>query len=97
MGIITWAILGTLAGAIAKAIYPGEQNTGLLGTMALGILGSLVGGWIGENLQALLQEQDLITIPSPEVGSFSIPGVITAVLGAIAIIFIWGLLTKPSR
>ena len=93
MGIITWAILGILAGAIAKAIYPGEQNTGLLGTMALGILGSQVGGWIGQQLQDL----DIISIPSPEVGNFSIPGIITAVLGAIAIIFIWGLLTKPSR
>jgi len=91
MGIITWAILGLIAGAIAKAIYPGEQNTGLAGTMALGILGSLVGGWIGEQLQEFLD------IPSPEVGSFSLSGIITAVLGAIAIIFIWGLLTKPSR
>ena len=91
MGIITWAILGIIAGAIAKAIYPGEQNTGLLGTMALGILGSLAGGWIGEQLQ------EFLTIPSPEVGSFSLSGIITAVLGAIAIIFIWGLLTKPSR
>lgn len=91
MGIITWAILGLLAGAIAKAIYPGEQNTGLVGTMALGILGSLVGGWIGEQLQEFLD------IPSPAVGSFNLSGIVTAVLGAIAIIFIWGLLTKPSR
>lgn len=95
MGIITWAILGLIAGAIAKAIYPGEQNTGLVGTMALGILGSLVGGWIGEQLREPLR--DILDIPTPEAGSFSIPGIITAVLGAIAIIFLWGLLTKPSR
>ena len=91
MGILTWAILGLIAGLIAKAIYPGEQKTGLLGTMLLGILGSQVGGWIGEQLQRFFE------IPSPEVGSLSLYGVITALLGAIAIIFIWGLLTKPSR
>lgn len=88
MGILTWAILGLIAGAIAKAIYPGEQNTGLLGTMVLGIVGSQVGGWIG---------QELFGTTAAAVGSLSIPGIITAVLGAIAIIFIWGLLTKPSR
>lgn len=91
MGILAWAILGLIAGAIAKAIYPGQQNSGVLGTMALGILGSLVGGWIGEQLKEFLD------IQTPEAGSFSIPGIITAVLGAIAIIFLWGLLTKPSR
>ncbi|PSO46891.1 MAG: GlsB/YeaQ/YmgE family stress response membrane protein [Cyanobacteria bacterium SW_9_44_58] len=95
MGIITWAILGLIAGAIAKAIYPGQQNTGLLGTMALGIVGSFVGGWIGEQLREPLN--DILDIPAPEAGSFSLSGIIMAVLGAIAIIFLWGLLTKPSR
>lgn len=92
MGIITWAILGLIAGAIAKRIYPGQQNTGLVGTMALGILGSMVGGWIGEQLQEIFDLQI-----KAETGNISIPAIITAVLGAIAIIFLWGLLTKPSR
>ncbi len=90
MGILTWAILGLIAGAIAKAIYPGEKKAGLLGTMLLGIFGSQVGGWIGEQLQ------EFFDFPNPEVGSLSPYGIVTAVLGAIAIIFLWGLLTKPS-
>jgi uncharacterized membrane protein YeaQ/YmgE (transglycosylase-associated protein family) len=42
MGILAWIILGILAGAIAKAIYPGHQGGGILATMALGIVGALV-------------------------------------------------------
>lgn len=92
MGIITWAILGLIAGTIAKAIYPGEQNTGILGTIFLGILGSQVGGWIGRQLFDT-GITDFRNLTASEV----VPSLITAVLGAIAIIFIWGLLTKPSR
>lgn len=44
MTIIAWLILGLLAGAIAKAIYPGAQGGGILSTMLLGIVGAFVGG-----------------------------------------------------
>ena len=44
MNIIAWVILGLLAGAIAKAIYPGYQGGGILATMVLGIIGAFVGG-----------------------------------------------------
>lgn len=46
MNIIAWIILGLIAGAIAKAIYPGRQGGGILGTMILGIIGALIGGTI---------------------------------------------------
>ncbi|MBA2749701.1 MAG: GlsB/YeaQ/YmgE family stress response membrane protein, partial [Tatlockia sp.] len=46
-GILAWVVLGLIAGAIAKAIYPGHQGGGLLATMILGILGAVVGGWLG--------------------------------------------------
>ena len=44
MNILAWIILGVVAGAIAKALYPGRQGGGFLGTMILGIIGSFVGG-----------------------------------------------------
>ena len=44
MSIIAWVILGLLAGAIAKAIYPGRQGGGLLSTMVLGVVGAFLGG-----------------------------------------------------
>jgi uncharacterized membrane protein YeaQ/YmgE (transglycosylase-associated protein family) len=44
MNIIAWIVLGIIAGAIAKAIYPGSQGGGILATMVLGIIGAFVGG-----------------------------------------------------
>ena len=84
--IIAWAVLGLIAGAIGKLIYPGHQGGGILATMALGILGSFVGGFIGNALLGT----------SAAAGSFSIPGIIFAVIGAIILIFIWGLITRRA-
>lgn len=51
MGIISWIILGLLAGAIARAIIPGETEPGgCIGTTIVGILGALIGGFIATAL-----------------------------------------------
>lgn len=42
--IVSWVVFGLVAGAIARFLVPGRQAIGLLGTMVLGIVGSLVGG-----------------------------------------------------
>ncbi|MFJ2350630.1 GlsB/YeaQ/YmgE family stress response membrane protein [Glutamicibacter sp. AGC46] len=47
MDILSWIVLGLIAGAIAKAIKPGEQGGGRLATLLLGVVGAIVGGWIG--------------------------------------------------
>ncbi|MGV2390222.1 MAG UNVERIFIED_CONTAM: GlsB/YeaQ/YmgE family stress response membrane protein [Microcystis novacekii LVE1205-3] len=41
--LIAWVILGLLAGAIAKMIYPGTQGGGFIATMFLGIIGAFMG------------------------------------------------------
>ncbi|RZB18857.1 GlsB/YeaQ/YmgE family stress response membrane protein [Streptomyces sp. F001] len=46
MGVIAWLVLGLLAGAIAKAILPGRDPGGLIGTTAIGIAGAFIGGWL---------------------------------------------------
>ncbi|MFP3988570.1 GlsB/YeaQ/YmgE family stress response membrane protein [Streptomyces sp. E11-3] len=46
MGIISWIILGLLAGAIAKILLPGRDPGGLIGTIFIGIAGAFVGGWL---------------------------------------------------
>lgn len=48
--IIGWIIFGFIAGAIAKMIMPGRDPGGWVVTIALGIAGALVGGWIGRLL-----------------------------------------------
>lgn len=50
MGIIGWIILGLLAGAIAKAILPGDDPGGIIVTALIGILGAIVGGLIASAL-----------------------------------------------
>ncbi|MBW4472326.1 MAG: GlsB/YeaQ/YmgE family stress response membrane protein [Stenomitos rutilans HA7619-LM2] len=88
MNIIAWIVLGLIAGAIAKAIYPGPQGGGILGTIVLGIIGAFVGG----SLFSLLNTGTLQLAAT----SLSIPGVFVAVLGAIIAIFLWGLLTRRA-
>jgi uncharacterized membrane protein YeaQ/YmgE (transglycosylase-associated protein family) len=45
--IIGWCLFGLVAGAIARLLVPGRQAMGILMTIVLGIVGSLVGGFIG--------------------------------------------------
>lgn len=88
MNIIAWIVLGLIAGAIAKAIYPGPQGGGILGTIVLGIIGAFVGG----SLFSLINTGTLQLAAT----SLSIPGIFVAVLGAIVAIFLWGLLTRRA-
>ncbi|WP_426977868.1 GlsB/YeaQ/YmgE family stress response membrane protein [Pseudarthrobacter sp. O4] len=47
MGILGFLLLGLIAGAIAKAILPGPQGGGWVITLVLGVVGAILGGWIG--------------------------------------------------
>ncbi|MGI8497577.1 MAG: GlsB/YeaQ/YmgE family stress response membrane protein [Gemmatimonadaceae bacterium] len=44
---LQWIVLGLLAGALAKFLVPGRDPAGCLVTIALGIAGAFIGGWIG--------------------------------------------------
>lgn len=50
MGIVGWLLLGLIAGAIAKAILPGDDPGGVIVTMLIGIAGAIVGGFIASAL-----------------------------------------------
>jgi len=48
VGIIGWILFGLLAGAVARALTPGRQEIGCFGTLAVGVVGALLGGFLGE-------------------------------------------------
>jgi uncharacterized membrane protein YeaQ/YmgE (transglycosylase-associated protein family) len=50
MGIIGWLLLGLIAGALARLLVPGRDPMGWVGTILLGLAGSLVGGWLADLL-----------------------------------------------
>jgi uncharacterized membrane protein YeaQ/YmgE (transglycosylase-associated protein family) len=88
MNIIAWIILGLLAGAIAKLLYPGHQGGGILATILLGIIGAFLGG----SVYALLTTGTLQLTAA----GLSIPGLVVAVIGAMIAIFLWGLMTRRT-
>jgi uncharacterized membrane protein YeaQ/YmgE (transglycosylase-associated protein family) len=88
MNLIAWIVLGIIAGAIAKAIYPGRQGGGILSTMILGVIGAMIGG----SVVTLLQTGTIQLTAA----SFSVPGLVVAVFGAMIAIFLWGLMTGNS-
>ena len=48
MGIVSWLLFGLLAGFVARAVTPGRHKIGCLPTLAVGLVGALVGGLIGD-------------------------------------------------
>ena len=48
MGIIGWILFGLLAGLVARALTPGRHAIGCFGTLAVGVVGALLGGFLGE-------------------------------------------------
>jgi uncharacterized membrane protein YeaQ/YmgE (transglycosylase-associated protein family) len=77
MGILSWIILGLIAGILAKWIMPGKDGGGIIVTMLLGIAGAFVGGWIGA------------MVGLGTIGGLSIGSIITATVGAILLLFIY--------
>ena len=50
MGILSWIIIGLIAGALAKWIMPGEDPGGVIVTILVGVAGGLLGGFVGTQL-----------------------------------------------
>jgi uncharacterized membrane protein YeaQ/YmgE (transglycosylase-associated protein family) len=76
MGLILFLIVGLIAGFIARALVPGPDPMGWLGTMILGIVGSFVGG----TLAALLFGGTL---------DINAAGIVGSIVGSIIVLLIW--------
>ena len=87
MGFFGFLLLGLIAGALAKAILPGEQGGGWFATLILGVVGSVVGGWLGS-----------VLFNAPLEDFFSLQTWALAIVGSIVVLLVYGFLTgKRSR
>lgn len=82
MGILSWILLGLVAGALAKFIMPGKDPGGCLITIVLGVLGAVVGGFIGT------------FVGLGKIQSFDLGGIFIATVGAIVVLLIWRMIQK---
>jgi uncharacterized membrane protein YeaQ/YmgE (transglycosylase-associated protein family) len=48
MSVFGWILFGLLAGIVARALTPGKHRIGCFGTLAVGVIGALLGGLLGE-------------------------------------------------
>lgn len=75
MGILGWIVFGLIVGAIAKLLMPGRDPGGIIVTMLLGIVGALLGGFVGQALGMY--------------GPGESAGFIMALVGAIVVLMIY--------
>ena len=85
MGFLAFILLGLIAGAIAKLILPGRQGGGWLATLVLGVIGALIGGWLGGYILRLFDVQ------TGNLGWFLT--FVTALVGACILLFVVKLVT----
>lgn len=84
IGFILWMLLlGLIAGAVARAVVPGDDPMGIGGTILLGIVGSFVGGFLAN---ALFVDGDQ--------EGFGPAGIIGSILGAIVVLLVYRMATR---
>ncbi|MDR3686219.1 MAG: GlsB/YeaQ/YmgE family stress response membrane protein [Coriobacteriia bacterium] len=80
MGILTWILIGLVAGVLAKLIM--GDRFGWIVTIVLGIVGSFVGGFV------------FGLFGGSGVSGFNLPSILVATIGAIIVLFIYGLIAR---
>lgn len=82
MGFIAWIIVGAIAGFLANLVM--GSHRGLLMMVVLGVVGGLVGGFVATNV-----------LHMGSVNGINLESIVIATLGAIAVVFVVGLATRP--
>ncbi len=81
MSFLAFLLLGLIAGAIAKAILPGRQGGGWIATLLLGVVGAMLGGWLG----SMIFNADMNEF-------WSLESWLLAIGGSIVVLLIYGLI-----
>jgi uncharacterized membrane protein YeaQ/YmgE (transglycosylase-associated protein family) len=84
MGILSWILLGLVAGALAKFIMPGKDPGGFFVTIIIGIVGALLGGFLGK------------FVGLGKVDSFDLGGIFIATVGSLILLIIYRLVMRKK-
>jgi uncharacterized membrane protein YeaQ/YmgE (transglycosylase-associated protein family) len=82
MTILGWIVFGLIVGAVAKLVMPGRDGGGIIVTMLLGIVGAIVGGFVGRALNMY--------------GPNDAAGFFMATLGAVVVLFLYRMVAGRS-
>jgi uncharacterized membrane protein YeaQ/YmgE (transglycosylase-associated protein family) len=84
--IIAWIVLGAIAGWLAGLLVRGDEGMGVIGHIALGIVGALVGGFLANALGfgSGREGGDVVNLQS----------IIVAVIGAVIVVFVVGMFSR---
>ena len=82
MHFLIWIVFGLIVGVVAKMLMPGPNPGGIITTILLGIVGAMVGGWIGHALGFYQPGQSA--------------GFIMAVIGAIVVLAVFHFVTSRA-
>jgi uncharacterized membrane protein YeaQ/YmgE (transglycosylase-associated protein family) len=75
MGVLGWVVFGLIVGVIAKLVMPGRDPGGIIVTILIGIVGALLGGFIGRALNLY--------------GPNEAAGLFMSVIGAVVLLFVY--------
>lgn len=86
MGFIGWIILGLIVGAIVKMVLPGRVGGGWITSLVLGVVGAVVGGWIGDAL-----------FNDGEMSFWNLGSWLLAILGGLIVAGVYGAITGRNK
>ena len=88
MGLISWLIVGAIAGWLAGMLVKGDESMGIIGHILLGIVGALVGGFL----------VGLVTPGGRDyINGINIETIVTATIGAVVAVVLWNAVLGRSR
>ena len=87
MGIVSWIVVGAIAGILAGFLVTGDEGLGIIGRILLGIVGAVVGGFIAG---LLLPGSDYLT-------GINLGTIIVATIGAVIVVVAYNFFTSRSR